>query len=53
MDRNELIMKMQTRVERCRRLARACPDETIAKDLLSMAAEGEADIARLLAQGSL
>ena len=44
----ELITKMRARVERCRRLARMSNDERISEELLAMADEGEADIARLL-----
>lgn len=51
MERDELIAKMRSRVERCRRLARSTIDEQAAKVLNEMADEGEADIERLLAQG--
>ena len=52
MNQRELIAKMRARVQRCRRLARLSTDERITNDLLAMAAEGEADIARLIAEGS-
>lgn len=50
MDRKELITKMRERVARCKRLARATGDDRITTELLAMAKEGEADIARLLAE---
>lgn len=50
MDRDELIAKMRDRVLRCRRLADATTDARTATILRSMADEGEADIARLLAE---
>ena len=49
MERDELIAKMRDRVTRCRRLADGTTDLRTAKILRSMADEGEADIARLLA----
>ena len=42
------LANMRSRVERCRRLARGCTDDEVAKALLAMADEGEADIARML-----
>lgn len=50
MERDELISKMKSRVERCRRLARSTTDQQTATVLNQMADEGEADIARLLAE---
>ena len=47
---DETIRHIQERVERCRRLARATTDERTATALLEMAAEGEADLARILAE---
>lgn len=46
----ETIRHMQARVERCRRLAGQTTDDRTAKALLEMAAEGEADLARMLAE---
>jgi len=51
MDTDQLIQKMRGRVNQCRRLARSTTDEHTARVLNQMADEGEADIARLLAQG--
>jgi len=48
--RDELIGKMRSRVERCRRLARSTTDQQTATVLNQMADEGDADIARLLAE---
>ena len=50
MDRNELVAKMRARVAMCRRLAKGSTDQRTIVSLLSMAEEGEADIARLLAE---
>ncbi len=50
MERDELIRKMRGRVEQCRRLARSTTDQQTADILNKMADEGEADIARLLAE---
>ena len=50
MDREELIAKMRVRVAQCRQLAQATTDTRVATTLLGMAEEGEADIARLLAE---
>jgi hypothetical protein len=50
MDKAELIATMRSRVERCARLAQATTDERAAAILRAMAAEGEADIARLLSE---
>lgn len=47
---NETIAKMASRVEQCRRLAKSTTDENTARILLQMAQEGEADIARMLAE---
>ena len=41
---------MRGRVEQCRRLARATTDDRTAKVLNQIADEGEADIARILAE---
>lgn len=49
-ERDELISKMMSRVERCRRLAQSTTDGQTATVLDQMADEGEADIARLLAE---
>lgn len=46
----QLIKNMRSRVERCRRLAKGCTDLEVARTLMGMADEGEADIARLLAE---
>jgi hypothetical protein len=51
-ERDELIKKMQARVAKCRFLARSIDDEMAKKSLNAMADEGEADIARLLAENS-
>ena len=48
MERTDLIAKMRTRVAQCRQLADATDDPRIAETLRGMAAEGEADIERLL-----
>lgn len=50
MDRHT-IANMGSRVEQCRRLARSTTDERAAKILLQIAEDGEADIARILAEG--
>ncbi|WP_167737555.1 hypothetical protein [Sphingomonas parva] len=50
MDRDELIRKMRARAEMCRRLAGATLDADAARTLRRIAEEGEADIARLLAE---
>jgi len=47
---NELVAKMRARVAQCRRLAATTSDARTAKILRAMADEGEADIARLIAQ---
>ena len=47
METNELIRHMRARVEQCRRLAKYINDPRTTEALLKMAAEGEADIARL------
>lgn len=47
MERDELIKKMQQRVDMCRRLAQSILDRQTAKTLQQMAEEGEADIRRL------
>ena len=52
MERAELIAKMRSRVLRCRQLAGSTTDSRTATILRSMADEGEADIARLLAEES-
>jgi hypothetical protein len=43
---DDIIANMQSRVDRCRRLAKDCTDERVAETLRQMAEEGEADIAR-------
>jgi hypothetical protein len=50
MDRDQLIAKMRGRIEMCRRLAKSTLDKNVAVTLNQMADEGEADIARLLAE---
>ena len=50
MDRDELIAKMKARVAKCRQLADSTTDARTAKILRTMADEGDADIARLLAE---
>lgn len=50
MDRHT-IANMASRVEQCRRLAKSTTDERTAKILLKIAEEGEADIARMVAEG--
>ena len=50
MQQDELLRKMRGRVEQCRRLAGYITDEKARGELLAMAAEGEADIARILAE---
>ena len=52
MEKDELIKKMRGRVEQCRRLARGTTDSHVATILNDMAEEGEADIRRLLNEGS-
>lgn len=44
------IQHMRERIERCHRLARQTTDDRTAKALLEMAAEGEADLARMLTE---
>lgn len=46
---DEIIGKIRSRVERCRRLASQCTDPEIARSLRAMADEGEADVTALLA----
>jgi len=43
------LANMRLRIERCRGLAETCTDGETAKALLQMADDGEADIARMLA----
>jgi len=50
MENAEIIAKMRGRVEQCRRLARSTTDDHTRMVLNQMADEGEADIARLLAE---
>ncbi|KRB82880.1 hypothetical protein ASE00_12810 [Sphingomonas sp. Root710] len=50
METEELLAKMRGRVEQCRRLARAITDQKAVDVLNQMADEGEADIARLIAE---
>lgn len=52
MEQNELIAKMRGRVDQCRRLADAATDTRTALTLRGMADEGEADIKRLLEEGT-
>ena len=47
------VRRMEERIERCYRLAAHTTDERTAKALLEMAAEGEAELARRSAEGSL
>jgi hypothetical protein len=47
---DQIIANIKSRVERCRRLAKDCTDEKVAETLMLMAAEGEADIARLMSE---
>jgi hypothetical protein len=47
---DETVRHMQERVERCYRLAKQTTDERTAKALLEIAAEGEADLARMMAE---
>ena len=49
MDTAELIMRMQRRIDHCRRLAIQTLDPHTADALIEMANEGEADVERLLA----
>jgi hypothetical protein len=51
-ERDELIRKIRSRAEMCRRLADSTTDERAAKVLRQMADEGEADINRLRAENS-
>jgi hypothetical protein len=46
----ESLQHMHERIERCYRLAAQTTDERTAKALLEMAAEGEADLARMSAE---
>jgi hypothetical protein len=46
---DQIIANIKSRVERCRRLAKDCTDEKV-RGLMEMAAEGEADIARLMSE---
>jgi hypothetical protein len=50
MERDELIAKMRSRIDMCRRLARSTTDQKTARILLQMASEGEADVARLVVE---
>ena len=52
MQRDELIEKMRSRVETCRRLADSITDPRTIDILNQMADEGDADIQRLLAEDS-
>jgi hypothetical protein len=47
---DQIIANIKSRVERCRRLAKDCTDEKASEALMEMAAEGEADIARLMSE---
>jgi hypothetical protein len=49
-EQQELIAKIKSRVEQCRRLASATTDPRTATTLRGMADEGEADIKRLLSE---
>ncbi|WP_261934884.1 hypothetical protein [Sphingomonas bisphenolicum] len=48
MEKTELLRRMWSRVEHCRRLAITTGDRYTADALIAMANEGEADIKRLL-----
>jgi hypothetical protein len=50
MDKAEIIKKMRSRVDQCRRLAASTTDQRTARVLRQIADEGEADINRLLAK---
>ena len=50
MTRAEIIQKMRSRVEQCRRLERSTTNERTAIVLRQIADEGEADIARMLSE---
>lgn len=50
MKQHEIIGKIRDRIEQCRRLARSTNDRRTADALNQMAEEGEADIARILAE---
>ena len=50
MTRDEIIEKMRNRVKLCRGLANSTTDPRAAEVLRQIADEGEADIARLLAE---
>jgi hypothetical protein len=52
MEQAELIKNMRARVEQCRRLAKGVSDERTIVALRNMAAEIEADIKRLEAEGA-
>ena len=52
MEQDELVKKMQGRVDQCRRLAKWSTDPHIAEILNQMADEGEADIKRLIYEKS-
>jgi hypothetical protein len=52
MEQAELIEKMKSRVEKCRRLADSTTDPRTAATLRGMADEGEADIRRLLSEAT-
>ena len=52
METAEIIAKIRGRVEQCRRLAKHVNDPRTTETLLKMAAEGEADIMRLEAEGA-
>lgn len=47
----ETLRHMRERIKRCYRLAKSTTDERTAAALLEMAAEGEADLARMSAEG--
>jgi len=52
MEQDELIRKIQGRVDQCRRLARSTTDEHTASILNQMADEGAEDIKRLQSEGT-
>lgn len=52
MNRAQLIANIQGRVDQCRRLAAATTDPRTAKILRDMAAEGEADVRRIIVEVS-
>ncbi|MBV9529266.1 hypothetical protein [Sphingomonas sp.] len=47
----DVVANIRARIERCRRLAASTTDRQVAAMLLQMAEEGDADLARLEADG--